>query len=84
MVLYEFLQFILAPLGLAEMIISPVDIINTFSAFTWETWGTCLSPNIVISSIIYIMFTYAMFFIIFVVPFRFLKKWIKVPNAKGD
>ena len=81
--LVTFLQFVLAPVGLSSFIISPSEIISLWSSFTAETWGIVFRPDVVVSSIIYMSFIFALYFICFVIPYRFLKLWIKVPDKNG-
>lgn len=68
-------------LGISEFLLLPADLINTMMSLT--EWYHILSPQIIISWLIYFCFAYGTIFTLLIIPFRFFKKLIRVPKRKG-
>lgn len=68
-------------LGISEFLLSPSALIAAMSNL--PNWYDILSPQILVSWLIYFMFAYGTIFVLLVIPFRFFKKLIRVPKRKG-
>lgn len=67
--------------GMSDFLLAPADLITAMSNL--PNWYDILSPNILISWLIYFTFAYGILFTLIIMPFRFFKKLVGVPKRKG-
>lgn len=68
-------------MGMGDFLLTPAELITAFQGLT--NWFDILSPQIIISWLIYFIFAYGIIFVLCIVPFRFFKKLLHVPKRKG-
>jgi hypothetical protein len=68
-------------LGIGFFLLPP-DVLTSHFA-TFNNWWELLSPEVLISWLIYFMTAYGVIFVLFIMPFRFFKKLLHVPKRKG-
>lgn len=77
--IYDFMVLLLTPFG-----ISPLNFIDLCSAISsTESWFHLLSPDVIISFMFYVAFAFGMFYFVFVLPFRVIKRILRAPDKKG-
>lgn len=68
-------------LGIADFLLTPTALISAMSSL--PNWYDILSPQILVSWLIYFLFAYGSIFVLMIMPFRFFKKLLRVPKRKG-
>lgn len=68
-------------LGMGVFLLAPADLITAMSNL--PNWYDLLSPQIVISWLVYFVFAYGILFTLIIIPYRFFKKLIGVPKRRG-
>lgn len=76
--IYDFMILILSPFG-----ITPVSFVDLVNKFPLANWFDFLSPDVLISWLFYFAFAWGMLYVTFVMPFRFFKWLLKVPDKHG-
>lgn len=68
-------------LGIGSFLLQPTALIEAMSSL--PNWYNILNPQILISWLIYFLFAYGTMFVLMILPFRFFKKWLRVPKRRG-
>lgn len=76
--IYDLITLILTPFGIIPLTF--VDLINKFPLANWFDF---LSPDVLISWLFYVAFAWGMLYVVFVMPFRFFKWLLRVPDKNG-
>ena len=77
--LYEFMNLILSPFGIDVLPFGEM----CAQVGNLTAWYQFFNLNIFIPWLFYFAFAYGMLFVTFILPFRFFKHWVKIPDKKG-
>lgn len=80
MTIYQFFDYIFTSLGMGEIIRPLPDLLQDFTLATTEKWQVLLSPSNVFSWLVYFGFAFAIWNIVFVFPYRLIKRLINMPK----
>lgn len=77
----ELLNIILGVFGFEPLPLASIQSI--FMDGVLSNWWQLLNPNLFVPLLFYLSFGWGMLYILFILPFRFLKNWLRVPDRKG-
>lgn len=83
MTVYELFNYILAPFGLDNFVLNGAELTAIFNSATSDKWQMLLNPSVIFSSILYFGVAVACWQIVFVFPYRLIKKLIGFPSRKS-
>ena len=80
--LEQFILTLLSPFGFAPLSLSAItELLLSNSITSW--YGLLLNPNVILPILFYLAFGYALLYITLILPFRYFKWVLRVPDRKG-
>lgn len=81
--IFEFFNYILQPFGLEGFVLNGAELTAIFNSATSDKWQMLLNPSVIFTSILVFGVAFALWQILFVFPFRLVKKLIGFRSRKS-